>query len=181
MEIDVETEFKPVEAPRRRDIGQPFEEIPLPERRWYQWVHDVFSLLDELGEAQLKALNVIIRQNNIMIQQLSVLTGVTPPGVVLPAVEVFREYMTEDQLDNKGVVNKATPVDIEVLATLGRTAKYGFVYSETGTIILKINDKSPIPVKVADFFDIGAQHLEVEKLRIETDSVADLTFRMLLV
>jgi len=179
----METEFKPVEAPRRRDVGQPFEEIPLPERRWYQWIHDVFSALDELGEAQLKALNVIIRQNNIMIGLLSTIAGVPlPPGVPpVPTVEVFRNYMSEDQLDNKGVVNKATPVDIEVYEILGRNAKYGFIYSETGTIILKFNNGSPIPLKVADFFDIHDQHLEVEKLRIETESVADLTFRLLLV
>lgn len=94
----------------------------------------------------------------------------------------YKTYMSEDQLENKGVVNKANPVDIEVFETLGRTAKYGFIYSETGTLIVKVNEGgAPIPLKAADFFDIHDQHLEVEKLRIETESVADITFRLLLV
>lgn len=96
-------------------------------------------------------------------------------------VEVFRDYLTEDQLDNKDVVNAATPVEIEVLELMGRRARYGYVYSETGVLIIKINDGAPIPLKAADFLNLEDQHLEVEKLRIETESVVDITFRLLLV
>lgn len=172
--------FKTVGAPTRRRIGQPLEQIPLPERRWYQWLGDAFTRLDELAEAQLKALNVIIEQNNVVI---AILSGVPPeaiPGLPVP-LDVFRNYISEDQLKDKDVVNAATPVDIEVLETLGRRARYGFVYSETGTLIVKINEGAPIPLKAADFLNLWDQHLEIEKMRIETESVADITFRLLLV
>ena len=173
-------EFKTVKAPPRKRIGQPGEAIPIPERRWYQWINDAFTRLDELGEAQLKALNVIIEQNNSSILLLSTIAGVAPPdGVVPPAVEVYKNYMSEVQLDAKGVVNAATPIDIEVLETLGRTSKYGFIYSETGTLILKFNEGgAPVPLKAADFFDIHDQHLEIEKLRIAREAASILTSKL---
>lgn len=173
--------FKTVSAPPHKEIGQPFEEIPLPERRWYQWINDVFTRLDELGEAHLRALNVLIEQNNLALSLLSVIAGVEVPGVEIPGVEIYRDYMTEDQLDNKDAVSAATPVEIEVLELMGRRAKYGYVYSETGTLNVKINDRAPIPLKVADFLSLADLHLEVEKLRIDTESVSAITFRLLLV
>lgn len=173
--------FKTVDAPRRKTIGQPFEEIPLPERRWYQWIHATFTRLDELGEAQIRALNVLIEQNNIVLSLLGVIAGVEVPGVEIPGVEIYRDYLTEDQLDNKDVVSVAAPVEIEVLELMGRRARYGYVYSETGVLNVKINDRAPIPLKAADFLSLVDLHLEVEKMRIETESVADITFRLLLV
>lgn len=174
-------EFKTVEAPPRRTIGQPFEEIPLPERRWFQWIRDTFTRLDELGEAQIRALNVLIEQNNIVLSLLGVIAGVEVPGVEIPGVEVYRDYLTEDQLDNKDVVNAASPVEIEVLEIMGRRARYGYVYSETGVLNVMINDRAPIPLKAADFLSLIDLHLEVEKMRIDTESAADITFRLLLV
>lgn len=175
-------EFKTVDAPPRKTIGQPpFEQIPAPERRWYQWIHSTITRLDEIGEAQLKALNVLIEQNNIVLFLLAAIAGVEVPGVEIPGVEVYRDYLTEDQLDNKNVVNDAAPVDIEVLELMGRRARYGYVYSETGTLNVRINDRAPIPLKAADFLSLIDLHLEVEKMRIDTESVADITFRLLLV
>lgn len=176
--------FKKVAAPPRGEIGQAFERIPLPERWRYQWFRDAFTRMDALLEATLKALNVVIEQNNVAITLLSRIAGVEIPeipGVPVLRPDVFRDYLTEDQLDDKGVVNAATPVEIEVLELMGRRARYGFVYSETGTLNVKINDKAPIPVKAADFLNLADMHLEVEKMRIETESVADITFRLLLV
>lgn len=171
--------FKTVSAPSHKEIGQPFEEIPLPERRWYQWINDAFTRLDELGEAHLRALNVLIEQNNLVLSLLGVIAGVEVPGVEIPGV--FRDYLTEDQLDNKDVVNAASPVEIEVLEIMGRRARYGYVYSETGILNVRINDRAPIPLKAADYLSLGDMHLEVEKMRIETESVTDILFRLLLV
>lgn len=176
--------FKAVEVPRSKTVGQPpFEQIPAPEKWRYQWFGDAFTRVDSLLDATLKALNVTIMQNNVIIALLSKVAGVevTIPGVTIPGVEYFSDYLTEDQLDNKDVVNAATPVEIEVLEIMGRRAKFGFVYSETGTLNVRINDKAPIPVKAADFLPLGDLRLEIEKMRIETDSVADITFRLLLV
>ncbi|MBA7684305.1 hypothetical protein ES703_92698 [subsurface metagenome] len=176
--------FKTVEAPPRKTIGQPpFEQIPAPERWRYQWFGDAFTRMDGLLEAILKASNVTIEQNNTIIILLGKLAGIEIeiPGVEIPGVEYFRDYLTEDQLDNKDVVNAETPVELEVLELMGRRARFGFVYSETGTINLRINDRAPIPVKAADFLNLGNLRLEIEKMRIETESVADITFRLLLV
>jgi len=180
----MEKKFKKVEAPRRKTIGQPpFEKIPAPERWRYQWFGDAFTRMDSLLEATLKALNVTIEQNNAIIILLGKLAGIEIeiPGVEIPGVEFFRDYLTEDQLDNKNAVKLATPVEIEVYEIMGRRARFGFVYSETGTINVKINDKAPIPVKAADFLHLGDLRLEIEKMRIETESVGDITFRLLLV
>lgn len=188
--------YKTVDAPRMEDVGAKYSTIPLPDRVWYQ-IADLLTRRDELLEAVLRALNVTIEQNNDVIALLAKMAGVeipavpaalavVYPGVVIPGAEVpgvayFRDYLTEDQLDNKGVVNAATPVQIEVLEIMGRRARFGFVYSETGTLNIKINNKSPIPVKAADFLPLGDLRLEIEEMRIETDSVADITFRLLLV
>jgi len=175
--------FKKVEAPRKTIDQAPFEKIPAPEKWRYQWFGDAFTRMDSLLEATLKALNVTIEQNNVVITLLGRIAGVeiVIPGVEIPGVEYFRDYLTEDQLDNKDVVNAATPVEIEVLEIMGRRARFGFVYSETGTINLRINDRAPIPVKAADFLNLGDLRLEIEKMRIETESVAPITFRLLLV
>ena len=180
----MEKKFKTVDAPPRKTIGQaPFEKIPAPERWRYQWFGDAFTRMDSLLEATLKALNVTIEQNNVVITLLGHIAGVEIeiPGVEIPGVEYFRDYLTEDQLDNKDAVNEATPVEIEVLEIMGRRARFGFIYSETGTINVRINDRAPIPLKAADFLNIGDLRLEIEKMRIETESVADITFRLLLV
>lgn len=175
-------EFKTVDAPRRKTIGQPpFEKIPAPERWRYQWFGDAFTRMDSLLEATLKALNVTIEQNNIVLSLLGVIAGVEVPGVEVPGVEVYRDYLTEDQLDNKDVVSAAAPVEIEVLEIMGRRARYGYVYSETGVLNVRINDRAPIPLKAADFLSLIDLHLEVEKMKIDTESVADITFRLLLV
>lgn len=178
----MEKKFKRVEAPPRKRIAQPpFEEIPTPERWRYQWFSDTFTRVDALQEAVLKALNVNIDQNNTIIALLGLIAGIEVPPEPIPGVGVFRDYLTEDQLDNKDVVNAATPVEIEVLEIMGRRARYGFIYSETGTINVRINDRAPIPVKAADFLPLGDLRLEIEKMRIDTESGADITFRLLLV
>jgi len=176
--------FKTVKAPRSKKIGQPpFEQIPTPERWRYQWFGDAFTRMDSLLEAIFKASNVTIEQNNAIIVLLGKLVGIEIeiPGVEIPGIEYLRDYLTEDQLDNKNLVNLATPVDIEVLEIMGRRARFGFIYSETGTINVRFNDRAPIPVKAADFLNLGDLRLEVEKMRIETESVADIMFRLLLV
>lgn len=170
--------YETVEAPTSVDMAKKYDTIPLPDRLWYQ-IADWLTRRDELQEAILKALNVIIEQNNESLAILAAVFGV--PEVPGAPVERYANYMTEDQLENKGVVNEANPVIIEVLETLGRKARYGFIYSETGTITVKINEQAPIPLKAADFLNLADQHIEVEKLRIETTSVVDVYFRMLLV
>jgi len=171
-------EFKTVEAPQLPPTPK-FDQVPEPAKFWYQFL-DALTRRDEIMLANLKALNVVIEQNNAIIQLLGYIPqALGLPGV--PGVSAFRDYMTEDQLERKGLVSETTPVSIEVLETMGRRARYGYIYSETGTINIKINDGAPIPLKAADFLSLIDQGLEIEKLRIETASVADLSFRMLLV
>jgi len=105
----------------------------------------------------------------------------SPPAPPAPPSLVYRDYLTEAQLSNKGVVNAATPVEVDVLALIARRARNGFVYSETGTLLVSINDKSPIFVKASDFLNIGELRLEVERMRIEAEGVGDLSFRLMLV
>jgi len=169
--------FKTVEAPPRPPMPK-FDQVPEPARFWYQFL-DALTRRDELILSNLQALNVIIQQNNAVIQLLGYIPEAL--GVGVPGVSLFKDYMTEDLLERKGFISETTPVHIEVLEQMGRGAKYGFIYSETGTINVKINDGSPIPLKAADFLPLHDQGLEIEKLSIETTSVADISFRLLLV
>jgi len=169
--------FKTVAAPAKPPTPK-FERVPEPQAFWYQFF-DYLTRRDEILLANLQALNVIIEQNNAVIQLLGYIPEAL--GVGVPGISLFKDYLTEDQLDRKGLVNEANPVLIEVLEIMGRRAKYGYVYSETGTINVKINDGAPIPVKAADFLPIFDLNLEIEKMRIETTSAVDLSFRLLLV
>jgi len=169
-------EFKTVEAPARPPTPR-FEEVPEPQKFWYH-IADILSRQDELMRANLQALNVLIQQNNAVIQLLGYLSEAL--GVAVPGARAM-DYMTEDQLERKNLVNVAQPVIIDVLSTMGRTARFGYLYSETGTINVKVNDGAPIPLKAADFLSLGDLGLEIEKMRIETTSAVDLEFRLLLV
>lgn len=111
----------------------------------------------------------------------SILEKLDEIGEALGVPPYYTKYMTEKSLPGAGSVSSKTPVDQDISKILGRKARYGYIYSETGTLIIKINSGAQITLKAADFFDIHDQHLEVEKLRIETESVVDIIFRLLLV
>lgn len=90
-------------------------------------------------------------------------------------------YLTEYQLDDKGVVNIDKEIDVDVLHTLGRIAKHGYIYSVDGTILVTINDGARIKLTEDKYLDLDERRLEIEALRIMAETGGDKNFRLLLI
>jgi len=90
-------------------------------------------------------------------------------------------YLTEYQLEGKGVVNIAEEIDVDVLHTLGRVAKHGYIYSVDGVILVRINGGARIKLTDDMYLDFDERRLEIEALRIMAETGGDKNFRLLLI
>lgn len=102
-------------------------------------------------------------------------------GEALGVPPYHTDYMTEKGITGKGSVSSGSPVDEDIVDILGRKARYGYIYSETGTITVQLNNGAEIPLKVSDSLNLVDLHLEVERLQITTTSATALTYRLLFV
>lgn len=90
-------------------------------------------------------------------------------------------YLTEYQLEGKGVVNITEEIDVDVLHTLGRVAKHGYIHSVDGTILVRINGGARIKLTDDMYLDFDERRLEIEALRIMAETGGDKNFRLLLI
>jgi len=111
----------------------------------------------------------------------SVLEKLDEIGDALGVPPYHTDYMTEKGITGQGSVSSGSPVDSDIVDILGRKPRYGYIYSETGTITVKLNNGADIPLKVSDSLNLVDLHLEVERLQITTTSATALTYRLLFV
>ena len=80
---------------------------------------------------------------------------------------------------NESVSASVKAYDVDVLKTLGRVGRYGYIASDGGTINIRVNEGETVPLNQSEVFRIRVeQNFEIEKLRITTTSAASIGFRV---
>ena len=80
---------------------------------------------------------------------------------------------------NESISVSTKAYDVNVLKTLGRVGRYGYIASDGGTINIRVNEGETVPLNQSEVFRIRVeQNFEIEKLRITTTSAASISFRV---
>lgn len=117
------------------------------------------------------------RNLNLLTQQMAILlrgfAELNRRQIVNPNVEVHDNYVSR----NPTVVStKAYNLDVQ--AELGRVGRYGYIVSDSGTILVRLNDREEIPLQVNDVLRIEVEHnMKVSKVKVTTTASSN-TFRL---
>ena len=77
-------------------------------------------------------------------------------------------------------VSTATPRLWNLVTQLGRKARFGYIVSDTGTILVTINANAPLTLYSGDVHIFDNSNELVETIQITTTSVTNLNFRLVL-
>ena len=134
--------------------------------------------IDELIHQYTTVFSAQAERNLLLLnQQMAVLlrgfAEFTKLQMINPNVEVHGNYVSR----NPTVVSTKA-YELDVLAELGRVGRYGYIASDSGTILVRLNNREDIPLQVNDVLQIKVEHnLKVWKIRVTTTAASN-TFRL---
>lgn len=114
----------------------------------------------------------VVRVVTVPSEPLDVRVMSTPLSVVFPPKH--KNYFSEEK-----TIVKGEPREIKIREKLGRDGEYGYIVSDKGTIIIRINGGEKITLLRGQAIYFHELHLIVSRLDIFTESTVPLEYRLL--
>jgi hypothetical protein len=124
------------------------------------------------SEAVLPERFPVVRVVTVPSEPVDVRVVTTPLPVTFPPKH--KNYFSEEE-----TIVKDGPREIKIREELGRDGEYGYIVSDKGTIIIRINGGEKITLLKGQAISFHELHLMVSRLDIFTESTVPLEYRLL--
>ena len=114
----------------------------------------------------------VVRVVTIPSEPVDVRVVTTPLPVIFPPKH--KNYFSEEE-----AITKDGPREIKIREELGRDGEYGYIVSDKGTIVIRINGGEKVTLLKGQAIYFHELNLLVSRLDIFTESVVPLEYRLL--
>ena len=182
-------ETAPIDLVTPADIV-PAVEDPTKDPRSHMYIKPIEDFVETITVADPTTVQVVPITADISIDVQSLLFALNAQTVLLSQLLASNNIILKFLVDEFGSrsnafvqttsVTAAAPLIWNMITQLGRKGKYGYIVSDTGTILVTINANAPITLYSGDVHIFDNSNELIETISITTASVAALNFRLVM-